>query len=103
MPTKKYVLKYDYISDYLEKREPYHEGHVDLVKKMVDEGTCLSAGIIGSSPTITGAFLVFVDEESVNKYTQRDPYMTGGIVTKHSVEEWNVLLEKKPRFPCGYW
>lgn len=42
-PTR-YILSYDYIPDVLEKRGPYRDGHLNLAKSMVADGTCISGG-----------------------------------------------------------
>ncbi len=43
----------------------------------------------------TGALFVFTDLASAELYVQEDPYVKGGIVTSHSIEEWNVVVQKE--------
>lgn len=92
-----YILKYSYIPDVLEKRGPFREGHLGLAKKLVEEGTCLSGGPTGEPgmEVPTGALFVFTDEKTANSFVKEDPYVSGGIVTGHTIEEWNVLLQKE--------
>jgi uncharacterized protein len=97
-PAKQYLLRYDYIPDVLEKRGPHREGHLGLAKKLIDEGKCLSGGPTGPvdvSVPPTGALFIFTDVESAKMFVQEDPYVSNGIVTGHSIEEWNVLLQKE--------
>ena len=92
-----YLLKYEYVPDVLEKRGPYREGHLNLAKKLVDEGKCLSGGPSGE-PNVevpTGALFVFTDLESAQTYAKEDPYVQNGIVTNYSIEEWNVVIQKE--------
>lgn len=92
-----YLLKYEYIPDVLEKRGPYREGHLNLAKKMIEENKCLSGGPTGE-PGVevpTGALFVFTDLESAKSYADNDPYVANGIVTKFSIEEWNVVVQKE--------
>mmetsp|Transcript_6562 Transcript_6562/g.8164 ORF Transcript_6562/g.8164 Transcript_6562/m.8164 type:complete len:134 (-) Transcript_6562:150-551(-) len=92
-----YLLRYEYIPDVLEKRGPFREGHIGLAKKLVEEGKCLSGGPTGepNMEVPTGALFVFTDLESAELYVKEDPYVSGGIVTSHSIEEWNVVVQKE--------
>lgn len=97
LTATQYLLKYEYIPDVLEKRGPYREGHIGLAKKMVAEGKCLSGGPTGE-PNMeipTGALFVFTELEAAELYAKEDPYVKNGIVTSHSIEEWNVVVQKE--------
>mmetsp|Transcript_10844 Transcript_10844/g.24600 ORF Transcript_10844/g.24600 Transcript_10844/m.24600 type:complete len:144 (-) Transcript_10844:371-802(-) len=97
LQATKYLLKYDYVPDVLEKRGPYREQHIVLANRFIDEGSCLSGG-----PTLDvgtevpkGALFVFTDAGSARKYAEGDPYVANGIVKEYCIEEWNVVVEKK--------
>ena len=92
-----YLLKYDYIPDVLEKRGPYREGHLDLAKKLIAEGKCLSGGPTGepNMEVPTGALFIFTELEAAQLFVKEDPYTQNGIVTSHSIEEWNVVVQKE--------
>mmetsp|Transcript_22462 Transcript_22462/g.34338 ORF Transcript_22462/g.34338 Transcript_22462/m.34338 type:complete len:154 (-) Transcript_22462:1139-1600(-) len=96
MPSICYLLHYDYIPDVLEKRGPYREGHLDLAKKLIAEGTCLSGGptslLEAESPK--GALFVFTEQEAAEMFLEHDPYVKNGIVTRHSIEKWSVVVQK---------
>jgi uncharacterized protein YciI len=95
--STQFLLKYDYIPDVLEKRGPYREGHLGLAEKLIDEGRCLSGGPTGE-PGVevpTGALFIFTELEAAQQFVDEDPYVSGGIVTGHSIEQWTVVLEKK--------
>ena len=97
LQATQYVLKYDYIPDVLEKRGPYREGHLGLAKQLIEEGTCLSGGPSGppGMEVPTGAYFIFTTEDAANAFVKGDPYVSNGIVTGHSIEEWNVVVEKE--------
>lgn len=97
LAATKYLLKYEYVPDVLEKRGPYREGHLGLAKKLVEEGRCLSGGPSGQpgNEVPSGAMFVFTDLESAEFYAKGDPYVQNGIVTSYSIEEWNVVIEKE--------
>ena len=93
-PPTRYLLTYDYIPDVLEKRGPYRERHIGLAKEMIEEGICVSGG-----PTSTpgesapkGALFVFTTKDAAEKFVKEDPYVEGGIVTDHKIDEWTVVV-----------
>ena len=97
LSATQYLLKYDYIPDVLEKRGPYREGHLGLAKQLIAEGTCLSGGPTGevgmSIPK--GALFIFTSADAAKLFVEQDPYVSAGIVTSHSIEEWNVVVQKE--------
>ena len=97
LAATQYLLKYDYIPDVLEKRGPFREGHLNLAKKLIEEGKCNSGGPTGKPgmEIPTGALFIFEDLDSANLFVKEDPYVTNGIVTDHTIEEWNVVVQKE--------
>lgn len=97
LASTQYLLRYEYIPDVLEKRGPYREAHLGIAKKLIAQGKCLSGGPSGppGMTVPTGALFIFTDEESAKIFVESDPYVSNGIVTGHSIEEWNVLLQKE--------
>lgn len=95
-PSPQYVLQYKYVTDVLEKRGPFRQGHIELAKSMIQDGTCLSGGPFGppgSDPT--GAFFFFTQKDAAESFVQNDPYVANGIVTDNSIVEWNVVVQKE--------
>jgi uncharacterized protein YciI len=97
MSATQYLLKYDYIPDVLEKRGPYREGHLSLAKKLIAEGSCLSGGPTGDvGMTVpSGALFIFTTSDAAKLFVEQDPYVSAGIVTGHSIVEWNVVVQKE--------
>ncbi len=96
MTNKNYILKYDYVPDILERRDPHRPGHLELAKRLIEQGKCLYGGPIGN-PGMTvpdGALFVFTDEDSAALFAKEDPYMAAGLITGHTIQEWNVILSK---------
>jgi len=90
----KYILSYNYVPDVLEKRGPYREDHLKLANNMIESGKCLSGGPSGEvgMKVPTGAFFIFTDLDAAKEYVKMDPYVSGGIVTSHAIQEWNVVV-----------
>jgi hypothetical protein len=90
-PVKQYILRYDYASDVLERRGPYREQHLALAKR-----SCISGGPTASTknPSVpTGALFIFPDSLSAMSFANNDPYVSAGIVTGYSIEEWTVAIQ----------
>lgn len=88
-----YLVRYEYVPDVLEKRAPYREEHLNLANKL----QCLSGGPTGEPgmEVPKGALLVFADLENAEAFVKEDPYTQNGIVTSHSIDEWNVVVQRK--------
>ncbi len=97
MSATQYLLRYDYIPDVLEKRGPYREGHLNLAKQLIAEGKCLSGGPTGDvgMEIPKGALFIFTSADAAKSFVEQDPYISGGIVIGHSIEEWNVVVQKE--------
>jgi hypothetical protein len=95
LPATQYLLRYEYVPDVLEKRAPYREGHLALAKEMIAAGKCLSGGPTGEvgMEVPKGALFIFMDAAAAAEYVSKDPYVSGGVVTGHTIEEWNIVLQ----------
>ena len=38
---------------------------------------------------------IFTDAESAKLFVEQDPYVSNGIVTGHTIEEWTVVVQKE--------
>lgn len=96
LSATQYLLQYDYIPEVLEKRGPYREAHLGLAKKLIEEGRCVSGGPTGPNKmeVPTGALFIFTDFDAAEEMVANDPYVSNGIVTRHKIEEWNVVVSK---------
>lgn len=94
-----YVLFYDYVSDYLERRGELREAHMVLVKAAIDRGELFLGGAFANPAD--GALIVFIgDEPSVaENFAKADPYVLNGLVTKWSVREWTTVVGKDAAQP----
>jgi uncharacterized protein YciI len=87
-----HILFYDYVPDVVERRAPYREEHLAIVRRWRDEGRVVMAGALGDPPH--GAALVFrVDDPAeVEEFARADPYVVNGVATGWRVEPWNVVV-----------
>lgn len=89
-PPTQYILRYDYVADVLERRGPHREKHLELAKEL-----CISGGPTAplDAEVPTGALFVFESTKKASNFVEQDPYVSAGIVTGHSIEEWTVAIQ----------
>lgn len=87
-----YLLFYDVVADYAERRAAFRAAHLDHAQRAVERGELLLGGALvnpvdgavllfrGSSPAVAEAFAV------------ADPYVTNGLVTRWRVREWTTVV-----------
>jgi uncharacterized protein len=87
-----FVLLYDVVPDFAERRMPLREAHLRLVRDANARGELQHAGALGDPPD--GALLVFRAESAaaVEAFAAADPYVTGRLVTAWRVRPWNVVV-----------
>jgi uncharacterized protein YciI len=91
-PVVHHVLFYEYVEDVLQRRGPYRDDHIALLRQWKSDGKLVMAGALGTPPR--GAMFVFLvdDPAEIEDYVGADPYVAGGIVTGHRIEPWTVVV-----------
>lgn len=87
-----YMLFYDYVDDYLERREAFREAHLAEANQARQRGELKMAGAFADRPY--GAALIFdVDDIGViERFVDGDPYVQNGVVTNWTIRPWNVVI-----------
>jgi uncharacterized protein YciI len=87
-----FLLFYDYVENIVERRAPYREAHLGLVREYVARGELVLGGAF--SDPVDGAALVFkVDSRAtVDEFVAKDPYVVDGLVTGWRIREWTVVV-----------
>ncbi|HMK99280.1 MAG TPA: YciI-like protein [Acidimicrobiales bacterium] len=87
-----YLLFYEVVDDYLERRRPLRQQHLGLAREAKERGELVLAGAYADPPD--GAALVFrADDESVVRdFVARDPYVREGLVKNWSIRQWTVVM-----------
>jgi uncharacterized protein YciI len=90
-----FVLSYEYVPDVLERRTPFRADHLALARELHAAGKLLIAGAF--DPPTDGAMFIF-DVASADEveaaFVARDPYVKNGVVTRHRIRPWNVVVGK---------
>lgn len=86
-----YILFYETVEDYLEKRAPYREKHLALVEKAYDNGLIIMAGAL-ADPADGAVFIFKADgPELAEEFAKKDPYVKNGLITKWYIRPWTVV------------
>jgi uncharacterized protein YciI len=91
-PVVHYVLRYETIADYVTQRQPYREMHLALASSAASRGELVLGGAFDDPSG--GAMLVFRGDspEAAERFAQSDPYVLNGLVTRWTVQKWNVVI-----------
>lgn len=90
--TAYHVLLYDLVDDHAQRRGPYREEHLGLLRQAHDRGEVLMAGALADP--MDGAVMVFRtgDPAVVEAFVRSDPYVRAGLVTRWRVRPWTVVV-----------
>jgi uncharacterized protein len=91
-PVAYFLLLYDVVPDYLERRGQYREEHLRLARDAHERGEIVMAGALAEPPD--GAVLVFRgrDGSAAERFAQADPYVRNGLVAQWRVRPWTVVV-----------
>lgn len=87
-----YILFYDVVDDYINRRAPYREAHLKLATTAHQCGELMMAGAFADP--VDGAALVFKTNDPAvpKRFAEEDPYVTNGLVKNWRVRAWTVVL-----------
>jgi uncharacterized protein YciI len=90
-----FVLTYDVVDDFVNKRTPFRPAHLDQVRAAHERGELVMAGALGEPAE---ALLIFrgSDKSIVEKFVTNDPYVKSGIVKTWKVRPWTVVVGQDP-------
>ena len=89
---KHFALTYDVVPNFVERRQPHREAHLQLINDAHARGLIVMAGALGDPPD--GGLLIFHADSpaAVEAFVHADPYVKSGIVTGWRVRPWNVVI-----------
>lgn len=87
-----WLLLYDLVDDYLERRPPLRDAHLALVHAAQERGEILMAGALADPADM--AVLVFTSDSAAaaEAFASHDPYVREGLVVSWRVRQWNVVV-----------
>ena len=87
-----YMLLYEVVNDFINRRAPFREEHLEMVRKAHERGELFMAGAL--SDPVDAAALVFKTEDRavLERFAENDPYVKQGLVKSWKVRKWNVVI-----------
>jgi uncharacterized protein YciI len=87
-----WLLFYDVVDDYIDRRGAFREEHLGLAAAAHERGELVMAGALADPPD--GAVLVFSgdDGSAAEAFANADPYVRNGLVTSWRVRQWTVVV-----------
>jgi hypothetical protein len=87
-----YLLFYDVVGDYAERREAFRAAHLEHARRAVERGELILGGALANP--IDGAVLLFRGSSPgvAEAFAAADPYVTNGLVTGWRVREWTTVV-----------
>lgn len=87
-----YLLFYDVVPDYAERRTPLRAAHLAHAWAAADRGELVLGGAL-ADPT-DGAVLLFRCDSTapVEAFANADPYVIAGLVTRWKVRAWTTVV-----------
>ena len=95
-----FLLFYDVVDDYVERRRPFRTEHLSLIQKAHDRGELVMAGALADPAD--GAVLVFrgPSAQLAESFAEADPYVRNGLVKHWRVRAWNTVVGDGATFPA---
>lgn len=87
-----YLLMYDVVDGYAERRIPFRAAHLAHAWTAVDRGELVLGGAL-ADPT-DGAVLLFecASADVVEAFANADPYVLNGLITRWRVRAWTTVV-----------
>lgn len=96
---KHFILFYDYVPEYLERRDEIRGAHLEYLKTYLERGEIVLGGAF-ADPADGAAILFRAGTRQVAEdFAAHDPYVIGGLVTSWRVREWTTVVGRDAAQP----
>ena len=87
-----YLLFYDVVDNYAEKRVPFRADHLAYARAAAARGELVLAGALANP--VDGTVLLFKGDSpaAAEAFARADPYVTNGLVTRWRLREWTTVI-----------
>lgn len=89
--TRYFALIYYAGPDFVQRRAPFRQAHLEAVFAAHARGELLHGGALGDPAT--RALLIFraADRTTAENFAKNDPYVTSGLVERWEVQPWAIV------------
>lgn len=89
---KHFLLFYDYVPDYLERRGAHRAAHFAYATPAIERGELVLAGACTDEGPPMATFVFKVeDRATVEDFARADPYVLNGVAAAWRVREWTTV------------
>ena len=89
-----FLLFYDVVPDYVNRRKLYRGAHLAYAQHAVDRGELILGGAL-ANPVDASVLLFRASSRAVvEEFARSDPYVRNGVVTSWRVREWTTVVGK---------
>lgn len=94
-----FLLFYDYVDDYLERRVPLRSAHFAHARAALQRGELVLAGALAEPAD--GGVLLFrgASPAAAEAFAAADPYVVHGLVTRWRVRKWTTVIGRDAEEP----
>jgi len=94
-----YILSYEFVPDYLERRSEFRDQHMSHAKGSIDRGELFLGGAFADPAD--GAVLIFKGDTRriPETFAETDPYVLNGLVSSWRVREWTTVVGRDAEHP----
>jgi uncharacterized protein YciI len=87
-----YLLIYDVVPDYVNRRAAFRDEHLSLAWQAQERGDLVLGGALADP--VDGAVLLFSGESpaAAEAFAAADPYVRNGLVTRWRVRAWTTVV-----------
>jgi len=88
---KHYILFYEFVDDYLQRRAEFRNEHLALAWKACERGEMVLGGALANP--VDGAVVIFKGDSPAvaEQFVKADPYVANGLVKRWYVREWTTV------------
>jgi len=87
-----WLLLYDLVDDYLDRRAALRDEHLGLARAAHERGELVLAGAL-AEPADRAVLVFRADDASVaQSFATNDPYVKNGLVKNWTVRSWSVVI-----------
>jgi uncharacterized protein YciI len=94
-----YLLFYEFVSDYLQRRAEFRAEHLTLAWEAQARGELILAGAYAEP--VDGAALLFrcASARVPEEFAAADPYVKSGLVSRWTIREWTTVVGRDASTP----
>jgi len=87
-----YILTYETVEDYVERRTPFRNEHLNLLRVELEKKHVLLGGALNDPADKAVIIWKVEDKKTIEDFVAKDPYVQNGLISKYEIRSWNVVI-----------